>query len=124
MLEPLKDLPTGVIGFEAVGEIHTADYTDVLRPALDRAASSGGIRLVYVLGDRFEGYSAGAGWQDSKLEFMHHKAWRRAALVSDVEWIRHVISLLGWMVPGDFRHFPLAERDAAVTWVAADGTDD
>ncbi len=124
MIEPLPDLPEGVIGFEAVGEIHAADYTDVLRPALDRAAADGAIRLVYVLGDRFEGYSAGASWQDSKLAFEHHKAWRRMALVSDLEWVRHLASVFGWMVPGDFELFALAERATAITWVTLDGDRD
>lgn len=77
MIEPLEDLPEGVIGFEAVGEIHASDYKEVLRPALERAAAAEGIRLVYVLGDRFEGYSSGASWQDSKLAFEHHKRWKR-----------------------------------------------
>jgi enoyl-CoA hydratase/carnithine racemase len=124
MIEPLPDLPEGVIGFEAVGEIHAADYTDVLRPALDRAAADGAIRLVYVLGDRFEGYSAGASWQDSKLAFEHHAAWRRMALVSDLEWVRHLASVFGWMVPGDFELFALAERATAITWVTLDGDRD
>jgi len=118
MLEPLNDLPDGVIGFEAVGEVHSDDYTEILRPALDDAAAAEGIRLVYVLGARFAGYSAGASWQDSKLALEHHKAWQRTALVSDVDWIRHLASLFGWMMPGDFAHFPLAERDRAIAWVA------
>lgn len=64
MLEPLSGLPDGVIGFEAVGRVEASDYADVLRPAIERAAATGGLRFVYVLGDRFEGYSAGASWQD------------------------------------------------------------
>lgn len=119
MIEPLEDLPDGVVGFEAVGEIHTFDYTDVLRPALQRAAASGGIRLVYVLGDRFSGYSAGASWQDSKLAFEHHRGWRRMALVSDVDWVRHLAAVFGWMIPGDFELFPLTERSAAIAWASA-----
>lgn len=120
MLEPIDDLPPGVVGFEAVGEVHSVDYANVLRPALDKAAAEGGIRIVYVLGERFEGYSSGATWQDSKLAFEHHKAWRRAAIVTDVDWLRHLSAVFGWMVPGDFKLFHLAERDAAIEWAAAD----
>lgn len=119
MIEALPDLPPGVLGFEAVGEVHAADYEDVLRPALDAAAAGGAIRLVYVLGDRFDGYSTGAGVQDSKLAFAHHKAWERTALVSDLDWVRHLVAVFGWMVPGSFRLFGLAERDEAIAWVAA-----
>lgn len=121
MLEPLTDLPDGVIGFEAVGEVHADDYQDVLRPALDQAADAGSIRMVYVLGDRFEGYSAGAGWEDAKLAGLaatHHGAWKRTALVSDADWISHAATLFGWMMPGEFKHFGVADQAAAVRWVA------
>jgi hypothetical protein len=118
MLEPIKNLPDGVIGFEAVGEIHADDYRDVLIPALE--ASDGPVRLVYVLGDRFTGYSSGAGWQDAKLGLNHHGRWHRAAIVTDTEWIRHLASLFGWMVPGTFQVFPLDQLDNAITWTASD----
>lgn len=120
MLETLNDLPNGVIGFEAVGEVHSDDYAEVLRPALDAAAANGDIRIVYVLGDRFEGYSAGASWEDSKLAFDHHKKWRRAAIVTDIDWVRHLGSVFGWMVPGDFKLFHLAQRSEAIQWAATE----
>jgi hypothetical protein len=34
----------------------------------------------------------------------------------------HLTALFGWMTPGELKHFPLAERDAAIAW-AASGTD-
>jgi len=120
LLEGLKGLPEGVIGFEAVGEIHSDDYAETLRPALDDAAAQGAIRIVYVLGDRFEGYSAGASWEDSKLAFDHHSKWRRAAIVTDLDWVRHLASVFGWMVPGDFKVFHLAQRSEAIEWAATD----
>jgi len=118
VLEPVPGLPEGVIGFEAVGEVHAGDYRDTLIPALE--AHRGPLRLVYVLGDRFAGYSAGAAWADTKLGFDHHGRWHRAAIVTDTDWIRHLAHAFGWMVPGDFAVFPLDERDAAIAWVAAD----
>jgi hypothetical protein len=118
MLRPLPDLPTGVIGFEAVGEIHADDYRDVLRPAIDAAVAAGSVRLVYVLGPEFTGYSAGASWQDTKLGLDHVKAWERTAVVTDIDWVEHVAAVFGWMVPGEFRRFALADREDAVRWVA------
>jgi hypothetical protein len=120
MIEPLTDLPEGVIGFEAVGEVHADDYRTTLVPAIEAAADAGSVRLVYVLGDRFEGYSSGAAWQDTKLGVHHHGKWNRTALVSDVDWVDHLASLFGWMIPGDFKRFPLAERAEAIAWAAGD----
>jgi hypothetical protein len=117
MFEPIPGLPDGVVGFEAVGQIGASDYEDVLMPALAKGAAGGGIRLVFVLGDRFTGYSPGAMKEDASL-LGQAKAWKRAAVVSDLGWVAHLSTAFGWMVPGKFKHFGLAERDAAIRWVA------
>jgi hypothetical protein len=49
----------------------------------------------------------------------HLRAWKRIAVVTDIEWVDHMITLFGWMTPGEVRHFPLAQRDEAVAWAAA-----
>jgi hypothetical protein len=41
------------------------------------------------------------------------------AIVSDADWIRHAMSVFGWMVPGEAGVFPAAELDAATAWVAS-----
>jgi hypothetical protein len=121
VIEALPNLPAGVIGFEAVGDVTAADYETVLRPALDAAAAAGDIRLVYVLGGRFEGYSSGATWEDAKLIGAGHlSAWRRTALVSDHGSMSTLATMFGWLVPGKFRHFSVADLDKAITWAAAD----
>lgn len=124
MLEPLDDLPDGVIGFEAVGEIHAADYRSTLDPAIDAAVEAGRkIRLLYLLGERFTGYSGGAAWEDAKVgigSIGHLGTFERTAIVSDVDWIDHLASAFGWMMPGRFRRFPLSQLDDAVTWVATE----
>lgn len=117
MFEPITGLPDGVIGFEAVGKVESADYEDVLMPAIEQEAAGGGVRLVLVLADRFTGYSPGAMKEDAGL-IAHADAWKRTAVVSDLGWVAHLSTAFGWMVPGDFKRFGLAERDAAIAWVA------
>jgi SpoIIAA-like len=117
VITELTELPTGVIGFEASGKLHAEEYRDVLLPTIERAASSGDIRLVIVVLS-FDGMSGGAIWEDLKMGVEHLRAWRRIALVTDVSWMTQIASLFGWMTPGEFRHFPLAERDAAISRAA------
>jgi hypothetical protein len=121
MLEQLEGLPAGVIGFEAVGRVEADDYEKLLRPAVDAAASTGRIRVVYVLGDRFDGFSAGAALQDSKVGLAHRKEWDRVALVSDADWVQHVAGMFGWIIPGEFKCFHVEQLDDAIAWAAGDG---
>ena len=118
MIEELKDMPAGVIGFDASGKLRAEDYRDVVLPALERAAATGEVRFVIVMRD-FGGMSGGALWQDLKVGFEHLRAWKRIALVTDIEWMRHMTDLFGWMTPGETKTFALAQRDEAVEWAAS-----
>ena len=120
MLEPLKDLPEGVIGFEAVDEVEAADYRDVLLPAVEEAIAGGEVRMVYVLGERFKWYSLGASWMDARMVtgLGDWSAWKRTAVVSDVSWVNNMAAFFGWMVPGQFQRFDLDELHDAVEWAA------
>jgi hypothetical protein len=117
MIKPLNDLPKGVTGFEVAGKIEAEDYRDVVLPALEQAAKSGDVRFLIVIPE-FHGMSAGAGWQDLKVGIEHLRAWKRIAVVTDVEWMHHLTTLFGWMTPGETKTFTLQEREEAIAWVA------
>jgi SpoIIAA-like len=118
MIKELSDMPAGVVGFEAGGKLHAEDYRDVVLPALERAAATGEVRFVIVMRD-FAGMSGGALWQDLKVGIEHLRAWKRIALVTDIEWMRHMTDLFGWMTPGETKTFSLGQRDEAVEWAAS-----
>ena len=121
MLKPIEGLPAGVIGFEALGEIRSSDYTDVLQPAVREVSDRGEpVRIVLVF-ERWEGMSSGAVWRDLKMGVDSLRRWKRIALVTDLDWMITVTSLFGWMTPGEFKRFPVAERDQAIAWAAANG---
>jgi hypothetical protein len=117
MLHAMADLPPGVIGFEVSGELTTEDYRDVLHPALEAAGAAGEVRIVIVM-PKFDGFSGGALWQDLKMGVEHWGKWKRIALVTDVDWMRHGVDWFGWMSPGEVKHFPMAERTDAIAWAA------
>jgi hypothetical protein len=117
------EMPAGAVGFRIAGEVTRRDYEDVLIPALREAIDGGGeIRCLCQVGPDFEGYEAGAMWEDLRTGFDygigHHSAWKRLALVTDVEWILHVAALFGWMAPGEMKTFGLVEAERAKAWVA------
>jgi hypothetical protein len=117
MFQELKDMPAGVIGFEASGKLAAEDYRDVLLPALERAAATGEVRCVIIMRE-FQGMSAGAVWEDLKVGVEHLRAWKRIALVTDIAWMAHMTAIFGWMTPGEVKHFPLDQREAALVWVS------
>lgn len=121
MLKPMTELPPGVLGFEVHGELHADDYRQVLLPAIEAAIQQGEkVRIVLVF-ERFDGLSGGALWQDLKLGVEHLTHWERIALVTDLDWMIQLTALFGWMTPGELKRFPLAERDVAIAWAAAEG---
>jgi hypothetical protein len=120
MIELMQGLPDGVVGFEAVGEVTARDYEEILTPAFEAArAEHEHVRVVFVVGERFEGFSSGALWDDTKFGFTHLRGWGRVALVTDVDWMRHLAHAFGWLSPGGMQVFPTSELDVAKDWVAS-----
>lgn len=118
MIRLLTDLPEGVVGIEAVGHVEADDYTTIVEPAVRAALEhSAKVRLLYVLGEEFEGYSAAASWEDAKLGIGHWSAWERIAIVTDRGWLRDAVKAFGWMFPGEVRVFAPADRPGAETWL-------
>jgi hypothetical protein len=109
-----------VLGFEAEGELHHDDYQNVLMPAIEQRIAAGEPVRVVLVFPQWDGFSAGAAWDDLKMGVEHLTGWKRIALVTDVEWMVHLTKLFGWMTPGQMKTFPMAERDAAIAWAAAD----
>ena len=123
MIKDLADLPPGVVGFEISGTVHADDYRDVVLPALQRAYASDEFRFVIVIPE-FGGITGGGLWQDLKVGVEHLHAWKRIALVTDIDWVRYATTLFGWMTPGEVKIFPLAQRDEAIAWAAGGGEPD
>ena len=123
MIQLIKGLPDAVVGFEAVGEVASADYEAIAAPAVKHALERHPkIRLIHVLDDRFTGYTAGGAWQDAVLGFAHPRSFDRIAVVTDSESIRRLVKVAGWSIPGELRLFPNREREQAEAW-ASEGLD-
>ncbi|NUT34069.1 MAG: STAS/SEC14 domain-containing protein [Hamadaea sp.] len=119
MITVITDLPEGILGADATGQITADDYRKVLVPAIDAATAGGGkVRLLFRLGPEFQGIDPDAMWQDAKLGAAHARAFERVGVVTDVEWLTKSMHAFGWLVPGEVKVFPNAEYDKAVDWLA------
>jgi SpoIIAA-like len=118
MISLIEGLPDEVVAAEAKGKVTADDYESVLVPAVERARERfGKVRLLYVIGEDFESFSAGAMWDDTKLGLEHPRSWEKLALVTDVDWIRRTFHMVGWMIPGELKIFANAELEDAKRWV-------
>jgi hypothetical protein len=120
VIELIDGAPAGVLAFKAVGEVRADDYSRVLRPELEKVFAAGGkVRCVYVMGPDFTGYSAGAAWEEAEIGLANFTRWPRCAVVTDTDWVRHLVGGFGWMTPGSLRLFAVDELPAAMERAAA-----
>ena len=120
MIDHLSDMPAGVDGLRARGKVTREDYDTVLLPVLDEARSQGRrIRLLYHFGPEFEGFTAGAAWEDARLGLRYLRLFERCAIVSDISWIREASRLAAAMMPCPVRVFGNGEWKEALAWLGA-----
>jgi hypothetical protein len=120
MIERIEEMLPGTVGLRASGKLSREDYREVLEPVLREAVESGELRLVFVLTD-FEGLEPGAWIEDVKTGLgvwvRDHSAWKRFALVTDVEWVAKAMRAFAWMAPGEVSVYPLDRLEEAKGWV-------
>ena len=119
MIEQIEGLPAGTLGFCARGQVTAAEYERVLVPDVEAAfALNRKLRLLYVIGEDFTGFDPGAMWDDAKLGMRHVSGWDRVAMVTDVPWLRMTATAMGFVLPAEFRLFPLSALEAAKNWIS------
>ena len=116
-------MPPGTLGFLASGKITRSEYHEMLEPILETLERGEPVNLLFATADDFSGLDLAALWEDLKtagtVGLGHRRAWRRFAVVTDKDWLRHAIAGFGWLSPGELRVFPLDELDDARAWLAA-----
>ncbi|MCB9568766.1 MAG: STAS/SEC14 domain-containing protein [Myxococcales bacterium] len=119
MIERIQDLPAGIDGLNATGNISRDDYLSVIDPLLERAHREGRrVRLLYRFGAEFEGFSAGAAWEDMRVGLHYLRLLERAAVVTDIAWLREGVRLAGALLPCPMRVFSVAAEADAIAWLS------
>lgn len=120
MIEAIENLPDGVVGFRAKGKVTKQDYEQVLIPKVEAAFKHHkNLRFYYELGKEFTGIDPGAAWEDMLVGMEHFRHWQRAAVVTDVEWLRTTVNTLRFLMPGHIRVFGTAQAADAQKWIQA-----
>lgn len=121
MIDVLPDMPAGVTGIRVSGRLRGNDLRE-FKPAMEKLAKTGEIRIVEVIASDYEGFGPGGLVEDLKVGFgalfHHHSAFKRIAVVTDKEWVAHTLHALAWIVPGELALFRLDELERAKEWAA------
>ncbi len=121
MLQILSGFPDDVVAVLASGEVTGEEFRAVLVPVVeDKFKAHKELNLYYQFGSDFTGMSAGAMWEDTKLDITHWKGWRRIAIVTNVGWIRKGARLAMLLLRRPVHVFSNSEADAAREWLTAD----
>jgi hypothetical protein len=121
MIELLPDMPQGVTGIRVSGRLRGDELREI-KPSLQERLQGGDVRIVEVIDSDYEGFGHGGLAEDIKLGLgavlPHHSAFKRIAVVSDKEWVAHVLHALEWMIPGELAVFGLGDVERAKEWAA------
>lgn len=120
MIEIVESFPDNVVGLIAKGQLTKNDYEQVLIPQVEAALKRHAkIRLYYEIGPQFSGVDPGAAWEDLKLGVEHLSRWERVAVVTDVDWIKHLLNAFRFVIPCPVRLFSVADTSDARAWIAS-----
>jgi SpoIIAA-like len=119
MLRRLSDMPSGTIGFEAVGEVDDDDWEDVVEPVLRAEIALGHkVRLLYLFGASADDIEGDAMKADTGFRARHARNFERVAVVTDESWVKPALRVLSFLMPGGARGFAVSDLPAAKTWLA------
>lgn len=118
MIEVMPDYPDNILAISGTDQITGEDYESVIIPAIEsRVEAHGKIRLLYRLAPDFTGFDAAAMWEDATTGLKHFTDFEKIAFVSDVEWINHMVSAFGFMIPCPVKVFSGSSLAEAGDWI-------
>jgi len=121
MIGLLQGLPPNVAGFRASGEVTKEDFEKVIFPEVKRhTALNGKLNFVFYVDTPLKNFSIGAWIRDIWLGMKQFASWRKIAIISDVEKIRNFTDNISFLLPGEYKGFPVAQLEDAVRWAATE----
>lgn len=114
----LEGYPDNVVAVRAEGLITRDDYEETLIPLIEeRISAQGKVKLLYWCGPEFEGFSAGAMWDDARFGLTHLGDFSKMAVVSDIGWVRQSAKLFAPFVRAPVQVFHDADIEQAKRWI-------
>jgi hypothetical protein len=118
MIEAQLFREAGVVEVFPSGALTAVDFEQLAALVDPYIEANGELRGLMIVADRFPGWdSFGALVGHIRFVREHHRRIRRIAAVSDGAVLSILPALANHFVQAEVRHFPFAERDAAMQWL-------
>jgi hypothetical protein len=104
------------------GKLAKEDYLH-FAPVIDRMVQEHGkINFLVEMHD-FHGWTAGALWEDIKLDVKHFTHINKLALVGETKWEKGMASFCRPFTTAKIKYFDRAQADQARTWILSPAAD-
>ena len=114
MIEILPESSGNLVAARATGTLTGDDYAAVWEPRLRQAIEEHGkVRVLLYLDEAFDGWDAGAMWEDAKFGLAHFNDFEKIAVVGGEEWVGKVVDLFGKLMPAAVKSFPTGSLEQA-----------
>lgn len=120
MIEFMEESRGDTLAIRAGGKLTEDDYTDVLIPKLESLLHKyGKLKVLFHMGEDFEGWEPGAAWDDAKFGLKHKDDFAKLAVVGGPRWVEWCMKLSSWLMEGEVRSFDGNELQEARDWINA-----
>jgi hypothetical protein len=115
-LQLLRD--KGVVVVTPDGKLQASDFDRVAAQVDPIIEAKGKLNGVMIYTENFPGWADFAALV-THIRFVrdHHREVRRVAVVSDSNFLRIIPAVARHFVAAEVRHFPVAEKESALTWL-------
>jgi len=119
MIEFMDESTGKFLGIRASGTLTDADYKGVLIPKLEELFDTHGkLDILLYLDDGFEGWDAGAAWDDAAFGMRHRADFEKLAVVGGPGWVQKGLKAFAFLMKGEIRTYPADKLETAWEWVA------
>jgi hypothetical protein len=118
MITILPETTGYTLAIKASGKLSAENYETVFLPILDKLIKRyGQIRLVMQFDENFEGWEAGAMWDDAKFGLQHRNDFKRIAVVGAPKWVEWATKVGAKLMDGELKTYPSTDLFEAIVWV-------
>ncbi|UUO08327.1 STAS/SEC14 domain-containing protein [Blastopirellula sp. J2-11] len=116
-IEIAENYESDLLQVTAAGKLTSADYATFVPAVEGMIEAAGRIRILFVM-DQFEGWDAGAAWEDTKFAIEHFNDIRKIALIGESSWEKWMAVICKPFTMAEVRFFAPDQRAEALEWLA------